>query len=295
MSSWRARLDDVLWGPETGARLLVVHSGLAALIGLRIALGSYRQLADTPGPLFDPVPILAWAPSMPSGWGFVGLQVVGTIAALAAVARRNPRLAFGLAWLCYLVLAGLRGSRGKVLHNDLLLLWTSAPFLLAPLSVTWQDRERRRDHGWPVRSAMVIAALVYFLAGYHKIRRSGLDWAIGDNVRYVMLWGPSVGAAKWDAMATWIGEHLWAAKATGAFILAVEISFPVVLVKRGLQPLYALVAVALHVTTWLFLGLDYWAWALTVLLIFVDWPALIDRRRARSTSGAMRGSSTRSG
>lgn len=281
MSRLRGWADDALWGPETGARLLVVHTGLAAVIGLRIVLGSYRQLADTPGALFDPVPILAWAPSMPPVWAFVALQVVGGAAAVAAVARRRPRLAFAVAWVCYLVLAGFRGSRGKVLHNDLLLLWASVPFLLAPVSVAWHDRERRREYGWPVRSAMVIAALAYFLAGYHKVRRSGLDWAIGDNVRYVMLWGPSVGAAKWDAMATWIGSHLWASKATGAFILAFELSFPVALLRRRLQPLYALVAVVLHITTYLFLGLDYWAWALTVLLLFVDWPTVVDQMRER--------------
>ena len=281
MSRWREALDDALWGPEPGRRVLFAQTALAALIGLRVALGSYRQLAGTPGPLYDPVPFLAWAPSMPPAWGFVALQVVGSVAALLAVLRRWPRATFGLAWLCYLVLAGLRGSRGKVLHNDLLLLWTAVPFLLAPVALRWSDRRPRRDHGWPLRAATAIAALIYFLAGYHKLRRSGLDWAIGDNVRYVMLWGPSVGAAKWDAMATWIGEHLWASKATGAFILAFELSFPIVLVKRWLQPLYALVAVALHVTTWLFLGLDYWAWALTALILFVDWPRLVDRARMR--------------
>lgn len=284
MSRLRRVVDDVLWGPEPGRRVLFAQTALAALIGLRVALGSYRQLADTPGPLFDPVPILAWAPSMPPAWGFVALQVVGAVAALLAVLRRWPRATFALAWACYLVLAGLRGSRGKVLHNDLLLLWTAVPFLLAPVALRWSDRRPRRDHGWPLRAATAIAAAIYFLAGYHKLRRSGLDWAIGDNVRYVMLWGPSVGAAKWDAMATWIGEHLWASKATGAFILAFELSFPIVLVKRWLQPAYALVAVALHVTTWLFLGLDYWAWATTALVLFVDWPALADRMRGRSTA-----------
>lgn len=282
MSRLRASLDDILWGPESGARLLFVHSALALLIGLRVGLGSYRQLAGTPDALFDPVPILAWLPSMPSSSVFVALQVVGVVAAILAVIRRQPRIAFAIAWLCYLILAGLRGSRGKVLHNDLLLLWASVPFLLAPLSAAWSDREDRREHGWPIRASMVISALVYFLAGYHKVRRSGLEWAIGDNVRYVMLWGPSIGAAKWDAMATWIGEHLWAARATGAFILAFELSFPIVLLRRVLQPLYALVAVALHVTTWLFLGLDYWAWALTVLVLFVNWPRVLDRMRKPS-------------
>jgi len=273
----RRWLDDALWGPETGARLLVVHMGLSALIGIRIVLGPYRQLAGTPDALVDPVPVLGFLGGMPPLEAIVAIQVVGGLAAVAAVARRHPRAAFAVAWVCYLVLAGLRGSRGKVLHNDLLLLWAAVPFLLAPVTVSLRDRTPRREHGWPIRSAMVIAALIYFLAGYHKLRRSGLEWAIGDNVRYVMAWGPSVGQAAWEGFASWVAEHTWASRATGAFILAFELTFPVALVRRGLQPVYALVAVSLHVMTWVLLGLDYWAWALTVLVLFVDWPTVTAR------------------
>lgn len=279
MSGLRARAADVLWGPETGARLVVVHVGLSALIGLRIALGSYRQLADTPEALFDPVPILGGLEAVPAVPVLVGLQVVGVVAAAAAVARRHPRLAFAVAWLVYLVLAGIRGSRGKVLHNDLLLLWVSVPFLLAPVRATLQDRTPRRDHGWPIRSAMVVAALIYGLAGLHKLRRSGLDWALGDNVRYVMLWGPSVGQGLWEGLATWVAERGWAARATGVVILTFELTFPLAVLRRGLQPLYAVVAVALHVATYILLGLDYWAWAAAVLLLFVDWPAVASALR----------------
>jgi hypothetical protein len=271
------RLDELLFGPGTGARLLIVHTGLAALIGLRVVLGPYRPLAGTPDALWDPVPVLGFLGSAPATGVIVGLQVVGGLAAVAAVLRRRPRLAFALAWLCYLALAGIRGSRGKVLHNDLLLLWVCVPFLLAPVQVALSDRVERRDHGWPVRSAMAIAALIYFLAGYHKVRRSGLDWAIGDNVRYVMLWGPAIGRAKWDALATWVAERNWASRGTGAFILSFELSFPLALLWRRLQPWYALVAVALHVATYLFLGLDYWAWALTASLLFIDWTPIVGR------------------
>jgi hypothetical protein len=143
-----------------------------------------------------------------------------------------------------------------------------------------RDRVARRGYGWPIRVAMVITALVYFFAGYHKLRRSGIDWVLGDNMRYVLLWGPSIGHAAWESMARWVGEHLWAAKASGAFILGLEISFPVVLVVRRLQVWYALAAVFLHVTTWFVLGLDYWAWAATVSLLFIDWPAVAERLRS---------------
>lgn len=277
----RAALDDALWGPETARRLLVVHVGLSALIGVRIVAGSYRQLAGTPRALVDPAAFLGFLDQMPPAWAFVALQVVGGVAALAAVLRRRPRLAFAVAWVCYLVLAGLRGSRGKVLHNDLLLLWASAPFLLAPAVIDVRDRVARRRWGWPIRVAIVIVALVYFFAGYHKLRRSGLEWAYGDNMRYVSLWGPSIGSSGWPGLATWVGDNIWLSRASGVFILGIELTFPVVIFVRWTRVLYALAAVFLHITTWLLLGLDYWAWAITVPLVLVDWPAVVDRARAR--------------
>jgi hypothetical protein len=288
----RRIVDDALFGPETAARLRFVHVGLSLLIAARIALGSYRQLAITPRPLFQPVPFLSWLDGMPSARVFVAIQVVGTVAALAAALRRRPRLAFALAWVCYLVLAGLRGSRGKVLHNDLLLLWASSPFLLAPVgrAVDVDDPAPRRRYGWPVRTATVIIALIYCFAGYHKLRRSGPSWAYGDNMRYLALWGPSIGASGWPGLATWVGDHLWIARASGVFILGMELSFPVVIFVRRSRVFYALAAVFLHITTWLLLGLDYWAWAITVPLVLIDWPAALawlrDRSRARAQVAA---------
>lgn len=288
----RAALDDALWGPEIAARLMVVYVGLSALIGVRIAAGSYRQLADTPPALVDPVPFLWFLDRMPSAQVFVAIQVVGVAAAVAAVLRRRPRLAFAVAWLSYLVLAGLRGSRGKVLHNDLLLLWVSAPFLFAPAVIDVRDRIARRRYGWPIRVAIVITALIYLFAGYHKLRRSGPSWAYGDNMRYLSLWGPSVGASGWAGIARWTGENLWVARASGVFILGLELTFPVVIFLRWTRVLYAVAAVFLHVTTWLLLGLDYWAWAITVPLVLIDWPAALARARvwrarrlAASTAG----------
>lgn len=283
--AWRARLraslDEALWGPETAARLMVVHVGLSALIGVRIVAGSYRQLAGTPAALVDPVPFLGFLDRMPSASIFVALQAVGGLAALAAVLRRRPQLAYAVAWVSYLVLAGLRGSRGKVLHNDLLLLWVSAPFLLAPAAIDLRDRVARRRYGWPIRVAIVITALIYLFAGYHKLRRSGPSWAYGDNMRYVALWGPSIGSSGWKDLAQWTGEHVWVSRASGVFILGFELAFPVVVFVPRLRVLFALGAVFLHVSTWFLLGLDYWAWALTVPLVLIDWPAVARWLQAR--------------
>ena len=180
------------------------------------------------------MPFLGFLDTMPSAEVFVAIQVVGDAGRArprwcAALTRRRPQAAFAVAWVCYLVLAGLRGSRGKVLHNDLLLLWVSAPFLLAPAvrsADDLRDRVARRRWGWPIRVAIVITALIYFFAGYHKLRRSGLEWAYSDNMRYVALWGPSIGAPGWPGLAQWVGDNVWVARASGVFILGSRADVP---------------------------------------------------------------------
>lgn len=290
MSRVRAWIDDTLWGAETAGRLFIVHVGLAVLIGARVALGSYRQLADTPDALVEPVAMLRWVHSMPPVGVFLAIQVVGTVAAIAAVCRWRVRWTFAVAWFAYLVLAGLRGSRGKVLHNDLLLLWVSAPFLLAPVVARWhgladlRQQVTRRATGWPVRAATAICALIYFYAGYNKLARSGLSWVTGDNMRYVMLWGPRVGSPVWGDLARWVGENIWVARGSAAFILGLELTFPIILFVRRLKGPYALATMFLHIGTWFLLGLDYWAWALTVPLVLIDWPAVALRVAAFSAT-----------
>jgi hypothetical protein len=280
MNKIRAWADDTLFGPETARRLMVVHIGLSLIIAYRLIGYPYWQLADAPPALVDAVPVLGWVDQMPSAEVFVALQVVGFGAALAAALRKRPKLAFALAWVCLLVLAGLRGSRGKVLHNDLLLLWASAPFLLAPAVIDIRDRVARRVYGWPIRSAIVIVALIYLAAGVKKLVSSGPAWVFSDNMQYVMLWGPSVGQPKLPELTQWIGEHPWASILSAAGIIGIELTMPVVLFIRRLRPLYALAAVLLHLMTWVVLGLDYWSWILTVPLLFIDWPKVWDRTRA---------------
>jgi hypothetical protein len=267
----RRLIDDALFGPESGRRLLLVHSALAIVIACRVALGPYRELSKLPDALFDPVPVLGFLSSMPSASVIIAVQVIGTIAALLAAARRWPRQTFAIAWVCYLVLAGLRGSRGKVLHNDLLLLWTSAVFLLAPVRVSLADREPKREHGWPIRTATVVMSLIYFFAAYHKLRRSGLGWITGPNMSFILRWGPAIGQPALPGLAELIAGNTVLYHLTAALLLGVELLFPLVVWHRWLRPPVALAAVGLHIGTWFLLGLDYWAWALTVPIVLVDW------------------------
>jgi Vitamin K-dependent gamma-carboxylase len=282
------RLDDILFGPESAARMWFVHVGLAALIGLRVALGPYRQLAGQPAGLFRPVPFLAWLDQMPPMEVILVVQIVGAVAALLAMLGRRRRLMFAVAWVAFLVLAGLRASRGKILHNDVLLLLASTPFLLAPSVDTPASRTPSRRFGWPVRSALALVAASYFFSGYWKLRTSGLEWVTGDNMRWILVQVPDT---SWhlDGFASTVAGSPWLWRPTAAAILALEITFPVVLLWPRVRPLFAVGAVVFHALTRFMLGLDYWSYAAVAVLLLIDWPRVWDRIRLRSRRHRLRG------
>lgn len=281
VSTLRRLVDDALWGPESPARMDFVRRALMYLIAFRVVVSPFRELSELPDPLFDPVPIFAWLPSMPPKAVIVGVVILVFLAAVAPIERaRFRRGRFVVVWLGYLFVAGLWGSRGKVVHNDLLLLWAAAPFLFAPSEVDVRDRRPSRTTGWPVRVSIVVIALIYFFAGYHKLRRSGPSWVYGDNMEWVMLWGPAYGAPGWKAVTDWVGSNPFAARVSAAFIIGLELAFPLAIWHHRIRPLIALAAMLLHAGTWVLLGLDYWAWAATVAIVLIDWPALLARRRA---------------
>jgi hypothetical protein len=263
-------LDRMLFAPASSSRLAVTHMGIALVIGLRIALGPYPALAGQPRALFRPVSFLAWLEEMPPLGAIVAIQVVGTLAAALAVACWHRRTTFAVAWASLMVLAGLRGSLGKILHNDVLLLLAAVPFLLAPVVRDMGDEEESPRFGWPISSALVVVAGAYFFSGYAKWRYSGIEWVTSDNLRHVLYDAARVGRMMFPELPLLVADHAWLAHVVAAGTLVFELTFPIVLVVKRVRPLYALWAVTLHGGTWALLGLDYWLWIAVVLLIVVD-------------------------
>ncbi|MBA2624977.1 MAG: hypothetical protein H0U89_05165 [Acidimicrobiia bacterium] len=283
-----ARFEGWLFGPESPARLRVCRVGLLLVVALRVAAPPYHELGGQPRSLFDPPWFLTWLPAMPPGRALVALQVAGLLAVglgLAGPARRR-RVAFVVAWASLLVLAGLRASRGKIMHNDLLLLFACVPFLAGPFDErSAEDLEPSAMHGWPIRAAWVVVAVAYFRAGLGKLLTSGLEWVFSDNMRWIQLNAIRRGRAPTDAVSTFVYERPWLAVSAAALLLAFELSAPLVLVSARFRVGFALAAAGLHLGTWLTIGLDYSAWALTVGLVLVDWPAVLRRRRRAGLLG----------
>jgi hypothetical protein len=259
-------VDRWLFAPITAERLRRVRTLLALLVAARLALSPFRALGDVPDALFVPVSDLVPFRSPPSLGVIVAVQVIGVAAALLAATGRRPRLTLPVAWLALLALAGLRSSLGKILHNDVLLLLAVLPFLAAPVA---NDDDDEPVSGWPVRTAMVVIALTYWYIGAQKLVHSGLAWVTGDNMRWILYSAAADGRAFSREPALFIADRPWLATATAAFLLGLELAFPVALFMRRSRPPVVGAALLLHAGTWVLLGLDYWLWAAVVAVVFL--------------------------
>ena len=264
---WLRGLDAWLLSPGDPRTVAVLRAGLVTVMLVRVATGPYRDLAGQPEALFRPPLLLAWLPHMPPAWALASLQVAGVLAALAVLAGRRRPDAFAVAWASYLVLAGLRGSLGKVLHNDVLPLLASVPLLAAPDATLASGVAPTRRHGWPARASALVVVSVYWIAGMQKLRHSGLAWVTSDNMRWILYGAADSPRVATDAVARFVADRAWLATTLAGSVLATEVLAPAALVVRRGRWAFVAAAVALHAGTWLALGLDYWAWALTVVVV----------------------------
>jgi len=60
VSKARRYLDDLLFGPETPARLVAVQGLFLVLISVRTILSPYPKLAGAPAGLFKPATVISW-------------------------------------------------------------------------------------------------------------------------------------------------------------------------------------------------------------------------------------------
>ena len=276
-----AAADSWLFTPGSAHALACARIVLASLLGIRIAFGPYRGLADQPAALFHPPPFLTWLDGVPSTWVLVTLQVIGTVAAGAAVVGWRARGSFRVAWGALLVLAGLRGSFGKILHNDVLLVLAAIPFLVAPLDARLGDRRRSPAWGFALRASAVVVAAAYVFCGLQKLRHTGISWVTSDNMRWIMDGAARSARSPAPDLARDIADTPWLATSLAAGLLAFELTFWLCVPLRQLRVVALAAAAALHAGTALLLGLDYWSWIVVDVAVLANWDAIVGGQRTR--------------
>ena len=243
--------------------LAAARTAIAAVLGLRLALSPFASAVGQPDELWHPrgTGLLFFAGPPPVAL-VVGLQAVGVTAAALHLWRRQlaPLV---VAWACLLVLAGVRTSLGKVLHNDVLLVLATAPLLLAGSEPDDEDARTGLD------AAAAVVVLGYLAAGWWKMLSSGPAWALSDNLRWALAAGR--GGGRWPALSDLLIGSPAACVALACGIVSLELGAPLLWLRRRLAPLFVAAAAAMHVGTWLVLGLDYFAHLATVAVVVLSW------------------------
>ena len=291
-TAWHAA-DAWLFAPGSARRLAAVRIGLCAVVTERLGRGIYWDLAGQPRALYRPVSFMHLLNGMPGRGVVVALQVGGIAAGMLAALGLRARFALPSAWVCALVLNGMATSAGKVVHNDVLLLLALLPMLFAPASDRWSIDAliaRRRGappgpewsvrYGWPVRTSMTLVAAVYFVIGLNKLILSGPAWVLSDNMRWI-LYASSDAQQSPNSFALFIADRPLLAHLVAAATLGLELGFPLVLWFRRARPVFIGGMIGLHIGIMVAMGLDYTPWILTDLVVFVDWPRLVDRVQGR--------------
>ena len=287
-----ARLEGWLYPPGDPRRLAAVRIGLCGVLAVRLATGPYLELARQPAALFRPISLLKLLGAMPPPAVVRPLQALAVAAAAAAAAGAWTRLSLPLAWAAAVPLLAMTSSLGKTVHNDVLLLLCLVPLLPAGAGDAWSLDARRRPppppgpaYGWPLRTATVVVAGAYFFSGLAKLLHAGPAWVTGGNLRWI-LYAASDAQPVPNAAALAVADRPWLAHLLAAGTLAVELGFPLLLWRPRLAWVFVPAVVAMHAGIWAAMRLDYWPMVATVLIVLVDWPALLARLRGPRASPA---------
>jgi hypothetical protein len=280
------RVEGWLFAPGDPRRLAGLRIGLCGVLAVRLAFGPYLDLAHQPAALFRPISFMKLLPSMPPPAFVLPVQVLAVVAAVLATLGLRTRITLPVAWLAALPLIAMTSSLGKTVHNDVLLLLCLLPLLPSPAGAAWSLDARRQGgrpaaswrFGWPVRTAMLVVAGAYFFSGLAKLLHAGPAWVTSGNLRWV-LYASSDSQAHANQVALFVADRPWLAHLLAAGTLVIELCFPLVLWRPRLAWALVPAVVALHAGIWAAMRLDYWPMVATVLIVMVDWPAVVARLR----------------
>jgi|SRR5690625_843014 len=268
-------LDDRLLRPASPQLFFVIRTALAAVMGLRLATRDWVKIAERPEELTANLTVMSFLPADAVTPALVTtVHLAGLIGAGMVLARWRPHTGFVLAWVAYLVLTALWGSSGKVMHNDVLTVLVGFVFLFTAPPSRNGPTDSHAQWGWPPRAALALIGVVYFFTGFQKLRVSGLEWVFSDNMQWVLLQGVSP-FGPW--LTELVAKQLWLTQALAGGALSLEILALVLLFFRWARGLFVLSVAIMHTSIWVFLGLDYSAWVLTVAAVAV--PSCLPVRR----------------
>ena len=222
--------------------------------------------------------------------GLFAGEIIWKVALAMACVGLLTRFSATTAFVLGFYLLGLRHNWGKASHDDAAPVWIMLILALsrcgdalsldallfrkrnAPEKLPLESGEYR----WPMRAVWLVLAMVFFNSAVAKLRKSGLDWALSDNLAVLM-----VRLNYFNKPTTDWGIRLANIPAFGQLMglgaLVVELFFPLVLFSRIARWVLVPAAFMMQVGNKVLLGVDFTVF-MFAYVFFIDWGWLLTRK-----------------
>ncbi|HEV2292801.1 MAG TPA: hypothetical protein VGR35_03045 [Tepidisphaeraceae bacterium] len=234
-------------------------------------------------------------------------EIVWKVSLALASVGLLTRFSTATAFLLGIYLLGLRHNFGKVSHDDAAPVWIMLILALSrcgdALSLDAILRRKRvattaapsaeklplesGEYRWPLRAVWLVLSMVFFNSAIAKLRRSGLEWALSENLSVLM-----VRLNYFNKPTTDWGLHLANIRGFGQLMgvgaLAIELFFPLVLFSRIARWTLVPGAFLMQLGNKFLLGVDFTVF-MFAYVFFIDWGWLLKRMRKRDPFFAVAG------
>ena len=277
VESWRR----YWFTPETAEHLALVRVagyGLLFLIYLPLDDRGWTQVSPV---FWMPISAFRFLSGSPGNPALIGvLQILWKVSLLTSAiglfARSSRLTAAALGFF----LLGLPNCFGKIHHLDgfpvLLLAILALSRCSDALTVDLALRHNRgvqtavsAQYTWPVRLAQTLFLLVFFAAGYAKLRNGGLAWMTAANMRSIWL-GELFTHTPPTALGGFLAKSTWLCQFAAVATVIVELSALPALFVRRLRVLTLVGLFVMQVFIALMLGV-YFTPHLVGYALFLPW------------------------
>jgi hypothetical protein len=231
----------------------------------------------------------------------VTLQAIWRVALALSAIGLLSRVAMTASFVVGLYLLGLPHNFGQTYHFDALLVLAMGVLAASragdACSVdAWlegvPDVQPSGEYTWPLRAIWVAMALVFFAAGFAKVRYGGVAWIISDNMS-ILLTRALYHVSDADPMTRaglWIAQRHWLSSGLAAGAVAIELGFPLALISRRARALLVPAAFGMLIGIRILMGPTFGGF-LIAGVFWIPWDALTRRFRAQTgdvDDGALR-------
>lgn len=233
---------------------------------------------------YRPIELFRWThlPVLPAG-ALQALEVIWKVSLATSALGIRTRASTWVAFLLGAYLAGIPNNFGKTHHSEAVLVLILGVMAIArpgdALSVdAWRRPGRTPSDGeyrWPIQLTRVLLVCVFVGAGISKLRTSGLDWVLSDNMRLLLIRHHLSHAPPTD-LGLGVASHPTLSVAVAAGALAVELGLPLALISARARAVLIPALLAMQVGIWLLMGVLFLPF-LAAYPFWLPWDRILPR------------------